>query len=229
MNDDSRRSLCAIIIAISFYMIGCATEGLKIENTDNEVLSDTGDYAVVAIRNLSDVAMPAMGLRHSKIEQGQVLKLGERMQWIDGKVHTDWQKATLNSRVLGLGDPMLSDVYYGIQTAAGVGDAVRFSANDREIGVVYWVDSRVGLVVEPAGSPVYVLERSLSKDDALLLEKQLADMKFDPGIVDGVVDASTRRALGFYLDYLGLPYRFKTPVVSDRLFESVTGRRPREQ
>lgn len=227
---------CLSILALVGFFAGCATERVS-EAPSAGALGHVGQsrtkdghvesYEVVAIRSLSGVAMPPMQLREADIEKGQRLLIGDAFQWLDGILYTDWNSVELDEPPLAMRDPILADVYFKLNHASDVRKPSLYSAGAKELGRVYWIDTRVGLLVEPHGSPVYVLERSLSLMDALQLEVALKDMKFDPGAVDGVIDASTRKALGFCLEYWGLPYRFAPPVISDRMFEAITGRRPR--
>ncbi len=137
--------------------------------------------------------------------------------------YVDWSEEWLRALPLGRLDPMLEDVYYGQSSNSEIKRPVLYSFNGHVIGTVYWVDDRLGLVAAKSGSPVYILEAPLTLEEGRLLESKLSDMQLDPGPVDGVIDASTRRALGFYYESRGLDYRFATPVISTALLQALIG------
>ena len=49
------------------------------------------------------------------------------------------------------------------------------------------------------------LARELSVEELAELERLLAELNFDPGKIDGVVDARTRTAVGLYQEFAALP------------------------
>lgn len=206
----------ALVSVGCFYVFGCSTPA---------PVTVSNSYKVVAVRQLGDVAMTAP-LVSSGSQVGDQLVIGEHLVWLDGTAHNDWVATALRTSPLNMGDPILADAYFGLKTAADVAQAQRYASAGKEVGIVYWVDARIGLVAAKNGSPVYVLERPLTRSDGRLLEKALNDMKFSPGVVDGVIDSSTRSALGFYLEYRALPYRYASPVISEALFEAITGQKP---
>lgn len=182
-------------------------------------------FVVVAVRQLSDVAVSPSGIEAGGVELGAELVEGASLRWVDGKVCESWEKEEAACEPLGMDDPMLADVYFQIGESAE-SRCIRYRATAGDVGVVRIVDEQLRLIAAPAGSPAYVLERVLSAADGLALEEALVERKFDPGTVDGIIDEKTRTALGFYLEYRGLEYRFATPVVSVAVFEELVGRAP---
>ena len=49
------------------------------------------------------------------------------------------------------------------------------------------------------------LARELSVEELVELERLLTTLNFDPGKIDGVVDARTRTAVGLYQEFAALP------------------------
>jgi len=180
-------------------------------------------YHVVAMRSPSDVAMAHAPGAPVQSLLGRELVLGKQLQWIDGKTHDQWKSVRIDTTPLGRGDPMFADVYWEPEGAAGDSRTLRYQLDGQAIGTVVFVDTQLALISAPGGSPVYVLEKGLSREMALQVETALQDRKFDPGPVDGVIDEQTRRALGFYYDYLGLEYRFKPPVISTAILRELIG------
>ncbi len=71
----------------------------------------------------------------------------------------------------------------------------------RAIGVTGLLLTAV-LCVAP---PVTALARELSVEELTELERLLAELNFDPGAIDGVVDVRTRTAVGLYQEFAALP------------------------
>ena len=180
-------------------------------------------YEVVAMRNPSDVAMTMSPGGPSEDAMGKSLILDKELTWIDGQSHANWESGDVATFPLGRSDPMFGDVYWEPEGVSAKIRTVRYLIGDEEIGRVVYVDAQLALISDPAGAPVYILEKGLSEETALALEAALEDRKFSPGPVDGVIDEQTRRALGFYYEYLGLKYRFKTPVISSAILKELVG------
>jgi len=178
-------------------------------------------FEVIDMRRARDVAMPAPPPIIQQDFLGNRLAVGEQLQWIDGSVFERWMGIETRERALSYGDPIFADVYYGLNDASEVRRPVRYSKDQKVIGTVYWVDSRIGLIADPAGSPVYVLERDLSEVVAKQFEAALLKKGYSPGEIDGVIDQSTRAALAQLLDAEGLPYRFANPAISEAVLELV--------
>lgn len=200
------------VLLLVILMAGC----------DN-VSEETVTYEVVAMRNPSDVAMTMAPGIPQESRLGGKLIVGKKLTWIDGKTYAKWERGHASELPMGFRDPMLGDIYWQPLGTPGETRTERYRAGDELVGQVVYVDSQLALISEPAGAPVYVLEKALSKETALRMERALNDRKFDPGPVDGVIDEQTRRALGFYLEYLGVKYRFKTPVISSALLRELVG------
>jgi hypothetical protein len=188
------------------------------------VVSADETFVLVATRSSSDVAMTAPPMA-SSVPVDAKLSIGESLTWIDGTTYLNWEVTSLRARPLGMGDPIFADIYYQMGDRSAL-EALRYISDKDAIGIAYKVDSQVRLIAAPGGSPIYVLQRPLSQTDAMALEAELKDMKFDPGPVDGVIDAETRRALGFYLEYRGHLYRPMNPVISTAFFYELVGRLP---
>ncbi len=180
-------------------------------------------YRLVAMRNPSDVAMPLTPPMPGVGVADQALIVGRSLTWLDGSTYPKWENAEVATYPAGRSDPMFGDVYWEPEGVFAAIRTVRYLADEEEIGTVLYVDDQVALVTAPAGAPVSILEKPLSEETALALEAALKDRKFDPGPVDGVIDEQTRRALGFYYEYLGLKYRFKTPVISSAILRELIG------
>ncbi|MEO0509960.1 MAG: hypothetical protein AAF065_08890 [Verrucomicrobiota bacterium] len=202
--------LCALMIGLS----GCRSVS---PSASDEV------FEIVAVRKPGDVAMPAGSPRAPGPGKGDQLVVSEQLQWIDGKVYADWIEVPLQASALSMGDPIFADVYFGLQAAADVRFASRYVSDGVTVGEIYWVDTRVGLIPRSSGSPVYILEKVISRDAGRLFEAALKAKGFPPGLVDGVIDQETRAALGLYLESEGLPYRYAVPVVTDAVYEAVVG------
>ena len=70
---------------------------------------------------------------------------------------------------------------------------------------VYRILRQLLLVALCALPPAVVLAVELSDKEAEEIEQLLAALNFDPGTVDGVVDARTRTAIGLYQEFAALP------------------------
>ncbi|PXA05300.1 hypothetical protein DDZ13_00095 [Coraliomargarita sinensis] len=170
--------------------------------------------------------MPALNLREKGAQNARFIRIGEQLHWLDDARYEEWDSVVLRTRPLGMDDPILADVYYGISSADELKGAKRYTAGDQTIGLIYWVDGRIGLISAAAGNPVYVIERKLHRSEALQLEQSLVTRGFDPGKVDGVIDAATRAAINSYLESTGLPYRYETPVITEQIYKSITQNPP---
>lgn len=213
-----RNLTTSTIFCVLLLLITCGCQTKYVANMEET-------FVVIAARSPSDVAMtaPPIGAEPA-VQIGAKLSTGETLTWVDGATYSKWHSEWLRSLPLSHGDPMFEDVYYPDFKNSSKG--YRYTSKGEEIGVVFHVDSQLRLIAAPAGAPIYILERPLNSKDAKDFEAVLKDMKFHPGPVDGVIDAKTRAAIGFYLEYRGHEYRPLHPAISTALFSELVGRLP---
>lgn len=210
------RALCSASFCI--LLAGCQT---------NYVAGTDEAFVVIGSRSPSDVAISApTSIAKSKVRIGATFATSDTLRWIDGMIYLNWKSTSSRVLPLGINDPLFGDIYYQMKDRSAI-EALQYRSGSHYVGVVYKVDSQLRLIAAPAGSPVYILERPLTKQDGLDLEMVLKEMKFDPGKVDGVIDAQTRSAIGLYLEYRGGSKRPLNPVISTALFSELVGRLPK--
>ncbi|GEM_PF-2927379 len=177
-------------------------------------------FPVRAIRRPSDVAVSPSLMPGAAQPRWSTLSISETLIWVDAKSYRSWNEKELESGHPGQKDPMFADVYYNL-SAVGLAKPVQYVSGEQQVGTVYWVDSRVGLVVTPAGSPILVLEKELSEEQGLAFETALSALGFEVGKVDGKIDAGTRKAVNAYFKKKGHAYAFANPVITDALLKEV--------
>jgi hypothetical protein len=86
-----------------------------------------------------------------------------------------------------------------------------------EITPVLMVDPRVLVMRTADGRAWVILEKPLAPDRALAVERALARLGHDPGPVDGVIDAASRRALARFAASRGAAYAFQASPLTEAL------------
>ncbi len=168
-----------------------------------------GSYDLVDLRRLAGVAGPPMG--------GEV-PFPERLHFGPGAAdcRTDGPPA---APPLDLGDPMLSDLAWMLPDGQARG--WRVACADGAPFSLAEADGRVLVAVSADGGTAGLFERPLDARAIAALQASLRDRKFLSAAPNGELDDTTLAGLGFYLDYLGLPYRFRRPALSEALLREL--------
>lgn len=148
-----------------------------------------------------------------------------RFRWHDGRTcAASWNAIPVETVIVDTGDPILADTQIG-PTADHVTDHRRNQVFEFHCGGELWgrmllVDRRLGIVATAGGARYHVFQAPVGKSLRPRLESALRDRKFLA--TETPTEADLDRALGFYLEYLGSPYRFRRPAISDNLLSDLT-------
>ena len=178
-----------------------------------------GLYEVVAVRMVTGVARPlapdAEAVAGSVL--GRQIRLGAPGRWIDGR------RCRGDIRPTGrpwpnLADPLLSDVELAASRDRRVNRVYTLNCDGQGGGgavPILQVDDRVLVATMQNGSAYAILEAPLDRESARKVEAGLTDAGLDPGSLDGVLDATARRALAYYAHRHGAVYAFDRGVVTE--------------
>lgn len=124
---------------------------------------------------------------------------------------------------ININDPMLADSQI-LPARDGAPDArtnqgYDLMCGEAVVGRLTRIDGRVIAVSAANGATVHLFHKELSKDEHNGMIEALHRFKF---LETSAPDrAALNRALGFYLEYRGVPYRFASPVVTENLLDDL--------
>lgn len=171
-----------------------------------------GRYDLVAVRRLAGVAGP--------LEQQTGGGAGFPPHLAFGPGGGGCTAAPLPQPPVSLADPILADTAWGLKPGTARGWHVR--CGQAQALALAEVDGRVLVAVSPGGTRVGLYEAPLGRKRIARLQAVLRDRKFLDGAAPGELDARTLSGIGFYLDYLGVPYRFHRPVLTTALLRELS-------
>jgi hypothetical protein len=176
-----------------------------------------GDYVVVAVREPSGAThgAPRPGLPLN----GKPVRIGGAGVWIDGNACKGLVQPAATPWPYGA-DSSLSDLNLAATPDHRLNRSFALDCGWRSDAgplPILQVDGRVLVAAIENGARFAVLEKPLPRGEALEVERALARAGFDPGAVDGVVDAATRRAAGAYARAKGAAFAFDPGVFTENL------------
>jgi hypothetical protein len=215
---NSRQHLRAILaLGAAFAIKGSVGAHAEIDGL-------AGTYVAVTWRAASDVAttIASQEADPAKTLVGKEMRFGNGVNWIDGRRCEARLKQDQSSAARV--EPNLSD----LQIVPGRNDhrinqtaVVDFSGGaSGDIWEVLIIDDRV--FAARAGINYLILERPLTPDEGLQLQRGLRRAGLDPGAVDGNVDETTRSAVAEYARQHGAAYRFSAGVVTRNILDAVS-------
>lgn len=188
----------------------------------------SGRYEVVAVRASSEVAGTLEAMRDPALNAlvGRRMTFGRRVSWYDGRACATGRMRGAVEAWPHMAEPYLSD----LQVTPGATDhrlnrAMVIDCGGRahsEITPFLMVDDRVLVMPSRNGVAYVVLERPLTRGQARAAERGLARAGFDPGPVDGRIDARTRRAAALFAQGQGAEYAFEHGVFTANLLAALT-------
>lgn len=218
-----------LTLAVWVYGSSVSPTSLAAEAQDEASLLPAGKYAVQAIRRSGAVQSTPDAEPNVGDLFGNEAVFGETFQWIDGTHCKTWSTKKIPNDLVDLRDPNLSDLT--IDKLEPLGRDVTDLAQTFEINcegddagpvtTVMRVDDRIIVTVSASGSFYLILEKPLSEEQVVRLQRQLKVMKFYDGELSGVMDARTRAGVAGYADYRGARYRFKDAVISENLLDGL--------
>ncbi len=181
-----------------------------------------GTYDYVTSRQASDVAATADWAASPPVS---AISMGEAgLVWHDGsQCSTGWSSVKRDAPTINGHDPILADSQI-LPARDGAPDARTNQGYDivcgqTLVGRLTRIDGRVIAVSSANGASIHLFQKELSKDERNRISDALNRFKF---LETSAPDADTlNRALGFYLDYRGVPYRFAAPVITENLMEDL--------
>jgi hypothetical protein len=189
----------------------------------------SGRYDVVAVRASSEVAGTLETMRDPDLRAlvGRRMTFGRRVAWYDGRTCTSGAIRASEEGWPHLAEPYLSD----LQVSPGATDhrlnrAMVIDCGGRahgELTPFLMVDERVLVMRSRNGVAYVVLERPLGRRQARAVEQGLARAGFDPGPVDGRIDARSRRAAALFAQGQGAEYAFEHGVFTENLVAALGG------
>ena len=184
-----------------------------------------GVYEVVAVRAASDVARSVPGPEDFALI-GRRMTFGREITWFDGRACLAPSVRASVEPWRNLDEPNMSDLQASAKASRRrLNATLVIDCGGRacgEITPVLMVDRRT-LVVRIGNETAYaVLGRPLDRRTALAVERGLARKGFDPGAVDGLIDAVARRAVALYAQSRGARYAFQSAALTDALVGELT-------
>lgn len=188
----------------------------------------SGRYDVVAVRASSEVAGTLEAMRDPALNAlvGRRMTFGRRVAWYDGRPCASGRMRPSAEGWPHLAEPYLSDLQVKPEeTDHRLNRAMVIDCGGRahtEITPFLMVDDRVLVMPSRNGIAYVVLERPLGRRQARAVEQGLAKAGFDPGPVDGRIDARTRRAVALFALGEGAEYAFEHGVLTENVVFALT-------
>lgn len=191
----------------------------------------SGRYEIVAIRAASDAA-GTLGARQDAVLEnllGRRMTFGSRIAWFDDRFCARTSRVRPSVEAWSdTTEPNLSD----LQIAPGPDDlrlnqTLVIDCGGRAAGSItrlLMVDRRVLVMRSPNGTAYVVLEQPLDRRRARAVEHGLMRAGFDPGPVDGRIDARSRRAVALFARGRGASYAFEQGVLTENVVVALSGR-----
>lgn len=187
-----------------------------------------GEFVAVAIRSAGDVAGGPVD-KSLQIKLGDSLAFGERLHWWNGETCDNWSgyEVMTDVALVNLADPVVSDLWLkpvDAQTSGGdrfLGNTLRIRCGNRAMGTVFQVDRRVLVLNSPSGNSYVIFEKSLTPEQVLKFQQQLADMKFLQREATSEWTPEALRAVAAYAEYRGAKYRFERAAITENLLDGL--------
>lgn len=214
-----------IIISLALAIISTASAQNCIEDCGNSA-SLQGTYVVVDLRRSSFVSGSTEDTSATDW-LGRHVVFDDDLKWIDGQSCDAWSTVLEDEPIVDVSDPNLSDLAISPVVSPASNEDVsgrnswQLMCNESNVGSVFQLDSRVLVINSASGLTYAILEKPLRQDQIRKLQKQLIDMKFYEGLVNGELDESTQRAVAAYAEYRGAHFRFHRTAITENLLDGL--------
>lgn len=181
-----------------------------------------GSYQLVDIRRMAGVAGPAQPANPDAASAPSPFPPEIRLGGAGAADETCSLAGPLPEAPLDLADPILSDLAWGLAADGMPGWRIR-CPGAAELAVAA-PDGRVLVAVSRDGTLAGLYEAPLPTAQLRRLQQALRERGFLDRPPGDSLDADTLAALGQHLESLGLPYRFRRPVLTEALQRDLAGR-----
>lgn len=183
----------------------------------------TGQYVVVAFREITDPEFPDLEDYNDQDWIGRIVDFDALTYWFDGDPCPVSHTANSDELFVDLDDPALSDLLLSYSSAAETHRTVRSMSLDcggraiSSVKLIVQLDKRVLVTTTYESNTIAILEKPLDAKEALQFEAALSATGYDPGAVDGVIDEGTRNAIAALALDNGARSGLKRGVITDSL------------
>jgi hypothetical protein len=219
-----------ILAGFIFFAGGASSHASAVKDQPDLAVPD-GEWRVVALRRASDVSGPPDSGDDRDL-MGQAVSFGSSLAWLDGTTCANWAMVrSETSRHVSHHSVMPDVLLWPLNNRLSDGDRRVWQDNDitcegTVIAQVIRVDNRVMVASSADGLLNIVIEKPLSTRQVARLQMHLKQMGLygsHLAIVNGVMDAATRKAVASYAAHRsrGAKYVFADPVITENLLDGL--------